>query len=68
MGYYKNPTKKSLAIDTMKVLLRKDKDAQTHIHKDFQNLHLSVFRMTQKEAFREKKKKKFILTECRIRK
>ena len=57
MGYYKNPTKKSLAIDTMKVLLRKDKDAQTHIHKDFQNLHLSVFRMTQKEAFRKKKKK-----------
>lgn len=69
MGYYKNPTKKSLAIDTMKVLLRKDKDAQTHLHKDIQNLHLSVFRMTQKEAFRQKKKKKkFILTECRIRK
>lgn len=67
MGYYKNPTKKSLAIDTMKVLLRKDKDAQTHLHKDIQNLHLSVFRMTQKEAFRQKKKK-FILTECRIRK
>lgn len=56
MGYYKNPTKKSLAIDTMKVLLRKDKDAQTHLHKDIQNLHLSVFRMTQKEAFRQKKK------------
>lgn len=58
MGYYKNPTKKSLPIDTTKVLLRKDKYAQTHIHKGIQKLRLSVFRMTQKEAFRQKKKKK----------
>lgn len=57
MGYYKNPTKKSLPIDTTKVLLRKDKYAQIHIHKGVQKLHLSVFRMTQKEAFRQKKKK-----------
>ena len=72
MRYYKNPTK---TLPTMKVLVKiRQKCSKTYIQECPKHILFNSFRMSQKEAFRLKKKKakkhpnQFILTEHHIRK
>ena len=66
MGFYKNRTK---SLPTMKVLVQiRQRCSNTHTQGCPKLTSFSSVRMSQKEAFRfkRKKKKKFILTECHI--
>lgn len=67
MGYYKNRTKKSSP--TIKILVQiGERCSNTYTQGCPKFTPFSSFRMSQKEAFRFKRKKikKFILTECHI--
>ena len=66
VGYYKNPTKKSLPIDTMKVLVKKrQRCSNTHTQG---SPKLTPFSFQDDPKGGLQAKEKFVLTECHITK